>query len=793
MQVLTEFIPRIRSLGDREAVRWVHGYRTEVSTYADIYGRIGACTNYLDEQGLKKGDRALIWAENRAEWTAFFWACIARGIQIVPIDFRFSAELASRIRADCSPKINVDSSVLDALSKRSPVHDFQTVPAEPDDIVEIIYTSGTTGEPKGVVHRHRNICANLTPFGAEIAKYRRWALPFQPVRILDLLPLSHMFGQSMGLYIPIFLEGAVAFTSEIHPDRVIQISHDNRISVIVAVPRILEMLQHEVERRNVLPSQPQLKGLPGIAAQWWRYRTVHARFGWKFWAFVAGGARMHPSVEEFWSQMGFLLVQGYGLTEASPVVAVNHPFSAAHGSLGRPVAGQEVRISEDGEILVRGESIAGTTDAEGWLHTGDLGKINDDGRLYYLGRKKDVIVTADGLNVSPDDVEAVLNSLPGIRDSAVVSIDDQVHAALILDDPAAGPESAAEFVRRANDQLEAHQRIHHWSIWPYPIFPRTESTLKTKRGEVAAQIRSGELNIARPATPDPSAMSSLERVELLTELEARHGIEIDEDAFTRARNAEELNQLIARPAQTAPKTSLSPWPLSWSARIIRAVFQRGLAIPLFRHYLPLSVEGTEHLAGVKPPVIFAANHTSNLDAPAVFSSLPPDWKRRLSPAVQAEYFRPHFAPSGFSFKDVVWSGFQYALARLLYNCYPLPQEMSGVRRALTYTSDLLRRGYCPLVFPEGKRTLDGGMQEFRPGIGMMAVRLQVPVIPVRISGLFDVYSVHHSWPVRGAVHVSIGAPLQFPSETTVEKAALAIETALKQLSSDGKGRLRIGN
>ena len=179
----------------------------------------------------------MIQAENCPEWVALFWACVARGIHVVPIDFNFTPELASRIRADCGAKLGADAVVLENLrirACRGPAQDFSITPSVPDDIVEIIYTSGTTGEPHGIVHRHRNICANLDPFRREISKYRRWAAPFQPIRILELLPLSHMFGQSMGLFVPLMLEGSVAFTSEIRPSAIINLVHDNRISVIVS-------------------------------------------------------------------------------------------------------------------------------------------------------------------------------------------------------------------------------------------------------------------------------------------------------------------------------------------------------------------------------------------------------------------------------------------------------------------------------------------------------------------------------------------------------------------------------
>src|SRR5439155_24374093 len=216
--------------------------------------------------------------------------------------YRFSRDLVKRIEAESKPKLVIDNAYLDRLSKLPPDSGFQCADVGSDDIVEIVYTSGTTGDPKGVVHRHRNICSNLNPFFTEIMKYKKWATPFQPIRILDLLPLSHMFGQSMGLFIPVILQGSVVMTTEIHPQRIIQLIHDNRITVAVCVPRILENLKTAVDKQSVI--------------------ATHGRFGWKFWAFVVGGARLDPELESFWTRRRFVVIQGYGLTEASPVVAV---------------------------------------------------------------------------------------------------------------------------------------------------------------------------------------------------------------------------------------------------------------------------------------------------------------------------------------------------------------------------------------------------------------------------------------------------------------------------------------
>src|SRR6185295_10628216 len=251
MQTLSELIPQIRRLGGREAIRQSTLYSSRIVTWLELHAMIGSCIAYLDEHGLTRGDCVMIHAENSPEWVALFWACVARGLPVVPIDFNFTTDLASRIHADSGAKLTADAALLEELRERAsrrPDGDFSIAAAAPDDIVEIIYTSGTTGEPHGIVHRHRNVCANLEPFQREISRYRRWAAPFQPIRILELLPLSHMFGQSMGLYVPLFLEGSVTFTSEIRPAAIIHLVRDNRISVIVSVPRILEVLRNEVRR-----------------------------------------------------------------------------------------------------------------------------------------------------------------------------------------------------------------------------------------------------------------------------------------------------------------------------------------------------------------------------------------------------------------------------------------------------------------------------------------------------------------------------------------------------------------
>jgi long-chain acyl-CoA synthetase len=809
MHTLLELLPCFSRHRSREAVAWSNGLRTWKWSYGNLLGSIGAFANWLDQRGFRKGDRLMIWGENRPEWLAAFWGAVVRGVAVVPVDFRFSPELAVRIQKESRPKLLVYGSSVEAGSLTADRIGFEEIANLPciwpvrlaavgaDDTVEIVYTSGTTGEPRGVMHRHRNICANLVAFQREIDRYKALAFPFQPVRMLNLLPLSHMFGQSMGLFIPAVLGGSVVFTNELQSARIIRLAHDHRISVIVCVPRILGNLKSDVERRFKIAPQPSGQGWTAVVKRWWRYRDVHSHFGWKFWAFVVGGARLDPELEEFWSKLGFLVVQGYGLTEASPVVAVNHPFDAKRGSLGKVVPGQDVKIAADGEILVRGESV--TSGHGEWLNTGDLGAIDEEGRLYYRGRKKELIVTSEGLNVHPEDVEAVLNKIPGVRESAVVGIrrdgSDVVHAALILTDPSVD----AEFiVSKANEQLEAHQRIREWTLWPDDAFPRTPSTLKIKRHEVAARIADG-LRPIGITTTGPAALesvlargeaarlaedlglSSLERVELLSQLETKYGLEVDEDQFARVTTVGELKTLTRTAAPPAVQARISDWSSYRAVHWLGGFLQRSLVLPLFRRYIPLRVDGLRQLEGVRPPVIFAANHTSHLDTVAIVAALPRQWRRWIAPAMSTDYFRPWFHSRGFTRRESWKAGLQFLLARTVFNAYPLAQELGGVKRALEFTGELVSRGYCPLVYPEGQRTRDGKIHPFRQGIGLMAVRLQVPVLPIHIKGLYEVYSVHHDWPTSGPVRISFGEPLRFNAGTSYEDAARMVETAVHRL------------
>ncbi len=455
-----------------------------------------------------------------------------------------------------------------------------------DDVVEIIFTSGATAEPKGVIITHRNILANIVPIEREVQKYKRYARPFSPIRFLNLLPLSHMFGQAMATFVPPMLGGEVVFMRSLNPADIVGQIRSRRVSVLVCVPKILDVLRDHVRRRFPASAEPH-PGPMHWTKRWWRYRDVHRAFGWKFWAAVVGAAPLDAALEEHWSRLGFLVIQGYGLTETAPIVTLNHPFSTRKGSVGKPMAGVEVKIAPDGEILVRGDNVStgyyGAPEAtaqafeDGWLHTGDIGGLDEQGRVYIRGRKKEMIVTPEGLNVFPEDVERALLAVEGVRDAAVVGRtwqgEERVHAVLVLD---GGVETDA-VVREANLALGDHQKIRSASIWPGADLPRTEGTRKLKRREVRQWVeaggepRAGDASagddrsvagvvrrfakgrdrVTAATTIDELGLSSLERVELLMALEEQAQTTLDESAFASARTVGDLERLVATAVPTS--------------------------------------------------------------------------------------------------------------------------------------------------------------------------------------------------------------------------------------------------
>jgi long-chain acyl-CoA synthetase len=588
--------------GRDRAVATYSGVRRHITTYAELAQLTGRFAAEYASRGLKPGDRVVLWGENSAEWIAAFFGCLLNGIIAVPLDVNGSADFASRVVVDVSPRLIVGDAqrlklVGPSLAKIELESAANFLPDRPtffinpavtlDAPFQIIFTSGTTSEPKGIVHTHRNVLASLEPIEREMQKYLRYERPFHPLRFLHCIPLSHVFGQFMGLWIPALMAAEVHFDAQLEPARLMHRIRRERITVLIAVPRAFELL-----RNHVLQLFPTLTDVIGTASglplwkRLWQFRRVHRAFGWKFWALICGGAALPNELELFWGRMGFALIQGYGLTETAALITLNHPFHIGQGTIGKPLPGREVRLGPEGEILVRGDMVSTATWRAGriesrpdeWLATGDLATQDAGGELRFVGRKGDSIVTAAGLNIYPTDLEAALLAQPAIRAAAVVGCtgpNGPEPVAVLIADP--NESSMQHAVNAANQMLAGFQRIRHALRWPGHDFPFTPTgkLLRRKIAEWACAEISGAANPSASASQDalldlvaratseaiPGALDtarlsedlhldSLGRVQLQSLLEQEFHVDIDDEAMAELCTLGELRALIANPGIT---------------------------------------------------------------------------------------------------------------------------------------------------------------------------------------------------------------------------------------------------
>ncbi len=620
---------------DREiAIVRYRGVRRQVITYGELARMAGQFAALLENRGIGIGDRVLLWGANGAEWVASFYGCMLRGVMAVPLDEFGSVEFAARVAADVKPKLAVgDASLLGKLKQRecweqgeshqegaatqpSIVLDFPTIVFEDwatslpareagsiaglslETPLQILFTSGTTGDPKGIVHTHGNVLASISPIEEAAQKYLRYERYVHPLRILHTLPLSHVFGQTMGLWIPPIFAAEVHFESRLVAPRLVETIKRERISVLAAVPRVMALLMTHLER-TVPGLAPRIASSRGMKAwkRWLVFRDVHRILGFKFWALISGGGALAGPLEQFWNALGFVVVQGYGMTETTALITLNHPFHVASGTIGKPLPGREVKIGPDGEVLVKGPMVSTATWSGGelrrseneWLATGDLAEAQATGELRFMGRKSETIVTAAGVNLHPEDLEAALEQQPEIVASAVVALQTLAGPVPCAVLAVRGCNSqAAEAVDRANVRLAEFQRVHRWMVWPEPDLPRT-STGKVRRKEVAewaaghssdaattpangAGLRSGDWLYAlaaeiageRPSGGDDLRLSedfhldSLGRVQLAAALEERLVDAPGEGAVDAAKTLGDLRHLVGAVRTSALEAPLSP-------------------------------------------------------------------------------------------------------------------------------------------------------------------------------------------------------------------------------------------
>jgi long-chain acyl-CoA synthetase len=821
--------------GDEIAFVHRRGYRTPRWTYRETAELAFRFARELERRNIAKGDRVLLWGANSPEWIAAFLGCLLRGVVVVPMDRIAAPDFMQRVAGDVQAKLIVCATALSKSCSQWPHLEFENLadtlaalpaaPYEPvtlsrDDTAEIVFTSGTTAEPRGVVLTHRNLLASLEPIQREIPKYIKYERIFHPIRFLNLLPLSHVFGQYMAMFIPPLIGGTVIFQESLNPREIISSIQRERVSVLVAVPRVMESLKQKVER-----DFPRATGADFAVAEnehflrrWWRFRKIHRQFGWKFWALISGGAALESATEEFWRRLGYVVIQGYGLTETSSLISLNHPFKVGRRSIGKVLPGREMKLDPaTGEILVRGENVARqywqgqelkpVVGEEGWFRTGDLGALDAEGNLYFKGRNKNVIVTPAGLNIYPEDLEQALRRESEVRDCVVFGVarggNAEPCAVLLLQDGA----TAEAAVARANQSLADFQKIRCWFAWPDEDFPRT-STQKPKLA-VIRQVTESRLSGNPTTTPGGSTLqqlvqdiaghpvelrpdahleddlnlSSLERVELMSAIEDRYQVDLRDREFSNVSTVADLEELVKK-SSAKPKRldyPYSPWaqrpPITW----IRSLIYYCFVWPATMIMAKPRIVGREHVKDLRGPALIISNHITQTDSGFILAALPRRLRHRLATAMLGELLRDmRHPPREWFFLRRWYEQLQFFLVTVIFNVFPLPQK-AAYQESFLYAGMLADKGYSVLIFPEGRRTQTGQMSEFRKGIGLLATRLNLPIIPMRIDGLFPLKQQKKHFAKPGSVQVRIGKPVNFELTDDPKEIARKLQEIVEKL------------
>ena len=812
MQTLIDLFHTFKALGDKTAFVNRTGVRRLTVSYRQFHELTLKMANLLAENGVGSGDRVLIWGPNSSWWAVAYWGIMVRGAIAVPVDFMSDRERADSIRGFTKAKLCLQSrfkaeritegrsllleDLQYLLEELRPLGEIAS-PA-PETTLQLIYTSGTTGSPKGVILTHGNLVANLTQINAQIP------IITSQFNFLSLLPLSHMFEQMGGFFTPLYRGAAIVYLGTLKPSAIMEALSEEDIFVIMSVPRLMALLKSTIEREL---EDRHLGGaarfLTRVAARLPKalrrllFYPVQRKFGANFTVFVSGGASLEPELFNFWSALGFTVLEGYGLTETSPVLCVNTMERQVAGSVGPPLPGIQLKI-EDKEVLVRGDSIfpgyyeneqatRDTFTADGWFRTGDLGEIGLDGGLVIRGRAKELIVTGSGVNVYPNEVEAVLNKISGVKESCVIGLDrgkgEEVHAVLLLDGGGIAPE---DIVSKANAGLDALHRITGFSLWNEPEFPKT-TTLKIKKfvvkeavkkgpdggdatasgdalitllakvtGAGAAQIREDSLLVA------DLGLTSIDRLELVNALEQQYRLDIDDSQIGPATCVSELRQIITKREKLKPHDHFRFWTNWGFFEGVRRGWDAVFHGPLFRSFATLEVRGGAELAKLRGPVFFVANHLSYLDQPAVMFALPPKLRYSCATAAWEEFFFGDYHSYSWVLRRL-----SYQYATVLFNLFPLSQSQ-GFSGSLKYMGKLADAGVSILIFPEGEHSRDGKMLPFQMGLGIMVQALGIPVVPINIGGTDQVLPHGASFPKRGRVTVTFGKPLHFRDEEPAE-------------------------
>lgn len=795
------------------------GFRKFALTYAQTYLLAQKVATLLEQNNVKQGDSVLICAPNSPFWGCVFWGCLLKGAIIVPLNIQSTSDVIEAIIQQTNAKIIFDfrgfkynfaklvhyqTDFLDEILADLPIN-FTPSQIKPSDLFEIMYTSGTTGAPKGAMLTHANICANLMAINLIINP------DTNKDRILSILPLSHIYEQTIGLLLPYLNQVEIVYAHAYSEIR--QLLTTYKVTKLLAVPEFLQLFMAKIEssaqqkNRQFLFNKMIQISLK-INRKWFSrilFYPVLKQFGGKLETIASGGAPLSPELEKKWQALGIDILQGYGLTETSPVITTNTYTQRRIGSVGKPLNNVAVKLDDLHQIWAKGPSVftgyyknpTKTQEVlvDGWFNTEDMGEFDQDGFLYIKGRKKYMILSPSGQNVYPEDIEAILNNLPGIKEACVIGLKDKIHAVLLINEDQKNSINPQDLVSQANTQLTTYQQINSWSVWPLEDFPRT-ATRKIKKNEVEAFLENNQNKnqdvplasysklvkiLAHITKTDQAKISpqtkiigelnldSLGRVELVGAIEEELRVAISEESINNETTVNDLEELIKNQKPVGEPPLLKKWPRSWWGRLLRPILQTIILYPI-RIFVKLEISGLKNLNDLKYPVVFMPNHLSFVDPAILLLALPYKIRNQLSFAAARDYLYQQLK-------------FLVPFTELIFNSFPIQRENdTNVKLGLDYIGKMLDSGYSVTIFPEGKISKDGQLLPLKLGTGIIATSMFVQIIPVKLEGIQNIWPYDAIVPrKRAVVKVKFGEPLVFKRSESYELAIEKITQVLNKL------------
>ncbi len=772
------------------------------SKHAIVYGDIkisyprlrNLISGYAEKFSLIPGDRAVIFAENAPEWIIAMYAIWEHKGILVPVDHLSGLDETAYILSDSRPAVIFTSATrLDLLNQAIDKSGIQTrvvllesqdysdhpesTPGQTghalnfssyqtDDTAVIIYTSGTTGDPKGVMLSFRNLETNIMAVSRYINIYKPESV------VMMLLPVHHIFPLVGTIVIPLYMGATIAMSPSMVSADILKTLQDNRVDIVIGVPRlyaviikgIMDKIKASFAARTLYSIARKVKS-PAFSKK--VFKTVHDKLGGNIHYLVSGGAALDKTVGEQFTTLGFEVLEGYGMTEAAPMITFTQPGRVKIGSPGEVMKQTKVEI-RDGEIVASGPNIMKgyynkpeeTAEIlhDGWLYTGDLGEFDDEGFLYITGRKKEIIVLSNGKNINPAELEEKIGASPFVKECGVFYHDEQIQAIIQPDMATIAPtgKPASEVIRweviePLNKNISAYKKIMGVHLTEFEL-PRTRlgklqrfklpsmAVLASVGNEhvsdepkgveyeiIAEYLAKEKMRLVRPNhhIEMDLGMDSLDKVSFQAWLMQAFGVNMEPLQMTAFNTISELSEYVAE-----HKTRVEEGKLDWTDIIREKV---NLKLPanwftgrwvvysskvFFHLYFRIRGKGTQNIPDA--PVIFVPNHQSYLDGLFIASFL----RRRQ---LRKTYF---YAKE----KHIKQAWMKFLANRNNIIVVDLNKDL---KESIQKMAEVLRQKQNMIIFPEGTRTKTGKLGEFKKTFAILARELNVPVVPVRIRGAYE--------------------------------------------------------